>query len=175
MRKAGGGAVRKHKALFRCVTTQFLYCVYIHIYIFLTSVCFVVLISESGHKQVLSSSSQNRPHPCPTEMSPSASYKIRESHIHKKEPKSVELKSSPRAQNAINLQESHQCSSSKKRKDKRKESPKENKTNESPAEMDSFVVSLEEIMKLFKPIDPCISPLPDSVRILPYLTWRISY
>ncbi|XP_047455710.1 little elongation complex subunit 1 [Mugil cephalus] len=132
--------------------------------------------SESGHKQVLSSSPENGPHPRPTGMFPSASSKIRESHSNKKQTKAtsvelksppMELKSPPQAQNAIQLQESLQCSSRKKRKDKRKESPKENKTNESFAETDSFTVSLEEIMELFKPIGPCISPLPDLDYVVP--------
>lgn len=101
-------------------------------------------------------------------MSPFGSPKISEPHSLHIPAKATctPLKQSPRAQDAIKHKASLQCSGERKQAGtpkKSKRSPKARKTAESSTEMDTL--SVEEIIRLFKPMPPSISPLPDLVRI----------
>ncbi|XP_067458216.1 little elongation complex subunit 1 isoform X1 [Thunnus thynnus] len=120
--------------------------------------------SSSNSKEVMSSPRNRRSHL--TDSPQSASHRRSESQNCQIQTKATytQLKSSPRAQKTIKQQASPQLTSSKKQTDtptKGKRLSKQHKTEESSTGMDSPDIPLEEIMKLFKPILPCISPLPD--------------
>ena len=137
---------------------------------FLNFVCISFTISEpsSNSKEVMSSPRNRRSHL--TDSPQSASHRRSESQNCQIQTKATytQLKSSPRAQKTIKHQASPPLTSGKKQTDtptKGKRLSKQHKTEESSTGMDSPDIPLEEIMKLFKPILPCISPLPDLVRI----------
>ncbi|XP_044063196.1 little elongation complex subunit 1 isoform X2 [Siniperca chuatsi] len=121
-------------------------------------------LPESSSKQVLPSSPQNRLHSHLSNMSQSTPHKISESHSYPMQAKATytELKPSPHGQKAIQRQASLQSTSAKKKTDTLKKSKrlsKEHKTEEASTDLCSSEV--EEIMALFKPMLPCISPLLD--------------
>ncbi|XP_075937531.1 little elongation complex subunit 1 [Anarhichas minor] len=123
-------------------------------------------VPESGSKQVLPCSPQNRLHPHLSYASQSASHKTRESHSSPMQTNATltQLKPSPRKQKAIKQQASLQSTSAMKQTDSPKKSRrlfKENKSEESSADLGSSEVSVGKILALFKPMLPCISPLPD--------------
>uniref|UniRef100_A0A668TNQ3 Little elongation complex subunit 1 C-terminal domain-containing protein n=1 Tax=Oreochromis aureus TaxID=47969 RepID=A0A668TNQ3_OREAU len=85
-----------------------------------------------------------------------------ESRVPPSSPQATLHSRSPRTQDAIKHKASLQCSGERKQAGtpkKSKRSPKARKTAESSTEMDTL--SLEEIIRLFKPMPPSISPLPD--------------
>ncbi|XP_070823022.1 little elongation complex subunit 1 [Chaetodon trifascialis] len=121
-------------------------------------------VSESSSKQGLPSSPQNRLHPHHT--TGSASDKISESHGSPMQPKAsdTQLKRSPHGRKAIKHQACLQSASTKKQTDTPKKSlrsSKESKTEQSSPVSGSSEMSVEQIMALFKPMLPCMSPLPD--------------
>lgn len=131
-------------------------------------VSFILVISESKSKQVLLSPPHNRLCSHLSNTSPSASHKISEAHSSPEQTKATytQLKCSPRGQKSTMQQTWLQSPSAKKQTDtpkKSKRSPKEHKTEKS--ELGIPGVSLEEILALFQPMLPCISPLPNVVRI----------
>ncbi len=130
---------------------------------------FILIISESSSKQVLPSCPQNRLHSRLSNTSQSAPHKISESHSYPMQTKATcaQLKLSPQGQKAIRHQACLQSTSAKKQTDSPKKSKrlsKEHKTEEASTDLGSSEV--EEILAFFKPILPCISPLPDLVRIV---------
>lgn len=136
---------------------------------------FGLVISEScsSSKQVVPSSPQNRLHSHLSNTSESSSHNISESHSYPAQTKATytQLNTSPQA---ITHQRLPQTASAKKQTDtprKSKRLSKEHKSEESSTDLGSSEVSVEEIRKMFKPLLPCISPLPDTVRIWLYLIW----
>ncbi|XP_029307059.1 little elongation complex subunit 1 [Cottoperca gobio] len=130
---------------------------------------FTLVISESRSKQVLLSSPQKRLHSSLSNKSQSAFHKISESHSNPMQTKGTftQLRPSPLRQKAIKQQASPQ-SSTKKQTDSPKKSKRlsnKHKTKESSTNLSSSEVSFGEILALFKPMLPCISPLPDLVEI----------
>ncbi|XP_039974663.1 little elongation complex subunit 1 [Xiphias gladius] len=122
------------------------------------------LSSYSSSKQVLPSSPPNRLYSDLSDLPQSASQGISESHSYPMQTEATytQLKPSPHAQKAIKHQASLQCSSGKKQTDTRKNSKRlstEHKTEESFTGLGSSEVSVQEIMEMFKPLLPCISPL----------------
>lgn len=80
----------------------------------------------------------------------------------------TQLKPPPHGQKAIKRQASPQSTGAKKQTNTPKMSKqlfKELKTEESSTDVGSSKVSVGDIMALFKPMLPCISPLLDLVRI----------
>ncbi|XP_054477300.1 little elongation complex subunit 1 [Anoplopoma fimbria] len=127
-------------------------------------------LTESGSKQVLPCSPQSRLHPHLSCTSQSASHKTSESHSYPMQTNAAftQFKPSPLRQKAIRQQVSLQSTSPMKKTDTPKKSKrfsKENKTEESSADPGCLEVSVGEIMALFKPMLPCISPVPDLGRI----------
>ncbi|XP_068999315.1 little elongation complex subunit 1 isoform X2 [Embiotoca jacksoni] len=123
-------------------------------------------LAESSGKHVFPSPPQNRQHSHQSKMSPTASHKTNESHTYHTQAKVTytELKLCPAAQHAIKRQASLQCSSGKKQTDSWKKGKRltgERKTEESSSDTSIPELSLEEIMGLFKPLLPCLSPLSD--------------
>ncbi|XP_045900876.1 little elongation complex subunit 1 [Micropterus dolomieu] len=121
-------------------------------------------LPDSSSKQVLPSSPQNRLLSRLNNTSQSAPHNISESYSYpmQTEVTYTQLKPSPDGQEAIQRQASLPSTSAKKQTDtpkKSKRSSKERKTEEAPTELGSSEV--EEIMALFKPMLPCISPLLD--------------
>lgn len=113
------------------------------------------------------SSPQNR-HSHLTDSSQSSSHKISESQSNRIQTKATytQLKASPKAQKAVKHQESPQLTSGKRQTDtptKGKRLSKQHKTEKSSTSMGISDLSVEEIMELFKPILPCISPVPELV------------
>ncbi|GLD56543.1 little elongation complex subunit 1 isoform X1 [Lates japonicus] len=124
------------------------------------------LKSYSSSSQVLPSSPQHRLHSHLSDTSQSASHNISESYSYTTQTENTytQLKPSPRAQKAIKHSASPQCSSGKKQMDtptKSKRLSKEHKTESSSPDLCSSGLSVKEIMDMFKPMIPCISPLPD--------------
>ncbi|XP_018540820.1 little elongation complex subunit 1 isoform X2 [Lates calcarifer] len=124
------------------------------------------LKSYSSSSQVLPSSPQHQLHSHLSDTSQSASHNISESCSYTTQTKNTytQLKPSPRAQKAIKHPASPQCSSGKKQTDtptKSKRLSKEHKTESSSPDLCSSELSVKEIMDMFKPMIPCISPLPD--------------
>ncbi|XP_072250740.1 little elongation complex subunit 1 [Leuresthes tenuis] len=121
--------------------------------------------AECDHRQVLPSS----PHKLQSRLSgasSSASHKISESHSDHVQTQAIytQLKPSPRAQDAIEHQTPPLCLRGKKQAETRKRSKrssKEHKPDETAPDKSSCEISLDEIMKMFKPLSPCISPLSD--------------
>ncbi|XP_030606754.1 little elongation complex subunit 1 isoform X2 [Archocentrus centrarchus] len=110
------------------------------------------------------SSPQTPPRSHLSKMSPFASQKTSESHSLCIPAKAThtQLKLSPCAQDVIKHKASFKCSSERKQTGtpkKGKRSPKEYEADESSTDMD--ILTLEEIIRLFKPMPPSISPLPD--------------
>ncbi|XP_074510325.1 little elongation complex subunit 1 [Sebastes fasciatus] len=121
---------------------------------------------ESRFKQVLPSSPQNRLHSHLNNASQSASPNISESHSYPMQTKApfTQLKPPPHGQKAIKRQASPQSTGAKKQTNTPKMSKqlfKELKTEESSTDVGSSKVSVGDIMALFKPMLPCISPLLD--------------
>ncbi|KAM4580195.1 little elongation complex subunit 1 [Odontesthes bonariensis] len=121
--------------------------------------------AECDYRQVLPSS----PHKLQSERcgtSSPASHKISESHSDHVQTKAIytQFKPSPRAQDAIEHQTPPRCLRGKKQTEtlkRSKQSSKEHKPAE-PAPVNSGCeICLDEIMKMFKPLPPCISPLSD--------------
>ncbi|XP_028282120.1 little elongation complex subunit 1 [Parambassis ranga] len=115
--------------------------------------------------QVLTSSPQNKLHSHLTKTSPSSSHKISDSHSYNALTKAtyIQLKPTSHAQYGISPQASPLSKRGKKTPDtpkKGKSSPKK-KNTESSADTDHSEISIEAIMDLFKPMQPCISPLSD--------------
>lgn len=132
---------------------------------------FVPIISEScsNSKHVLPSSLQDKLN-CRLSNT-SKSHEISESNSYPTQTKATntQIKLSPQA---IDHRTSLQSASAKKQTDTPRKSrrlSKKHKSEESPTDLGSSEVSVEEIRKLFKPLLPCISPLPDTVRIWVYL------
>ncbi|KAL6108923.1 ice1 [Pungitius sinensis] len=117
-------------------------------------------VPESGSKQVLPCSQQNRLQPHQSSTSRPASHKTSESNSHHKQANAsvTAVTLSPRGQKA-----SLQSTNAMKQADtpgKSKTSCKSN-SEESSADPSNSQVSVEKILALFQPILPCISPLPD--------------
>lgn len=140
----------------------------LHIYMHNISLLFIFFISESS---VPPSSPQTTPCTRPSKMSPFDSQNTGESPSLRKPAKAAyaQLKLSPRAQGAIKHKASNKCLSEWKQTGtlkKSKRSPKEHKSHESSESSTGMdMLTLEEIMTLFKPMPPSISPIPDLVRI----------
>ncbi|XP_040901322.1 little elongation complex subunit 1 [Toxotes jaculatrix] len=121
------------------------------------------LKSCSCSKQVVPPSPPNRLHSHLRNTSQSPPQDISTSHSCHLKATYTQLKPSP--QKAVKHQASPPCSSGKKQRvtpKKRKPLSKEHKTEEPSPNMGSSEVSIEEIMEMFKPMHPFISPLPDS-------------
>ncbi|XP_008293104.1 little elongation complex subunit 1 [Stegastes partitus] len=119
-------------------------------------------LPESSCKQVLPSSPQKRLKSRMSKTSPSASHKLSGSHSYHIQPKPTCTALTPFP--AIKPQEPLQRSSGKKQTDsskKGKRSSKQSKTDDSSTGTGSCELSVEEILELFKPMPPCISPLSD--------------
>ncbi|KAF0021769.1 hypothetical protein F2P81_025978 [Scophthalmus maximus] len=121
--------------------------------------------SKSYAKQVLPSSPQNS-HLSYTSLS-AADNNHMESHNHTVQTNTpyTQLKPSPRARKANKPPASPQCSRGKRQMDtppKNRRLSKEHKTVESSTDPGSSDISIEEMMEMFEPMLPCISPLPDS-------------
>ncbi|XP_063735910.1 little elongation complex subunit 1 [Eleginops maclovinus] len=122
---------------------------------------------ESRSKEVLPSSPQNRLHSPLQNTSQSPAHKISQSHSSPVQTKAIFtlLKNSPHRQKATKHQPSLQSPSAKKQKNTPKRSKsKEHKAEESSTDFGSSEVSLGQILALFKPMLPCISPIPDEVE-----------
>ncbi|KAF3840023.1 hypothetical protein F7725_018740 [Dissostichus mawsoni] len=119
---------------------------------------------ESRSKEVLPSPPQNRLHSHLKNASQSPSHKISQSHSSPVQTKAIFtlLKNSPHRQKDIKHQALLQSPSTKKPKN----TPKKSKSKEHEAEESSSdsEVSLGQILALFKPVLPCISPIPDEVE-----------
>ncbi|KAK5922606.1 hypothetical protein CgunFtcFv8_019852 [Champsocephalus gunnari] len=122
---------------------------------------------ESRSKEVLPSPPQNRLHSHLKNASQSPSHKISQSDSSPVQTKAIFtlLKNSPHRQKDIKHQASLQSPSTKKPKNTPKKSKsKEYKAEESSSDFGSSEVSLGQILALFKPVLPCISPIPDEVE-----------
>ncbi|XP_041844025.1 little elongation complex subunit 1 isoform X2 [Melanotaenia boesemani] len=123
-------------------------------------------LPESDYKEALPSSPQKKLQSCLGGISPSASHKKQQSqreHIHVKATYR-ELNPGPLVQHAIEHQTSPLRSRGKKQVDtpkKSKRSLKRQQPDEPSPEKIGFEPSFDEIMEMFKPLLPCISPLPD--------------
>lgn len=96
-----------------------------------------------------------------------------ESHIYevKKKTDYPQMKMSPHSQKAVKLQVSLQALDTRKKK-ANVASPKNTKSlstdhraTDSSTDPEMSKVSVEEIMKMFRPLPPCMSPLPYEVRV----------
>ncbi|KAI9520367.1 hypothetical protein NQZ68_018674 [Dissostichus eleginoides] len=119
---------------------------------------------ESRSKEVLPSPPQNRLHSHLKNASQSPSHKISQSHSSPVQTKAIFtlLNNSPHRQKDIKHQALLQSPSTKKPKNTPKKSKsKEHKAEESSSDAE---VSLGQILALFKPVLPCISPIPDEVE-----------
>ncbi|CAN9513896.1 unnamed protein product [Ophioblennius macclurei] len=90
------------------------------------------------------------------------------SRINESSSSHTALKLSPQTQNGIEDQASIQCLKGRKRTKSKspkkcKRSPKKEK-NESVPDMNNLEISIEEILGLFTPVPPCLSPLQDLVE-----------
>ncbi|XP_017265285.1 little elongation complex subunit 1 [Kryptolebias marmoratus] len=115
-------------------------------------------LPEPSSKHVLPSSPQTKQKSNPSKMSPSASQRIGGSNSYSP------LKPSPQAQDITKHQVSPQRLSGKKEAfdcKKRKRSPRQRKSEDSTPKSNRPEISFDAIMELFKPMLPCISPLPD--------------
>lgn len=122
---------------------------------------------ESRSKEVLPSPPQNRLHSHLKNASQSPSHKISQSDSSPVQTKAIFtlLKNSPHRQKDIKHQASLQSPSTKKPKNTPKKSKsKEHKAEESSSDFGSSEVSLGQILALFKPVLPCISPIQDEVE-----------
>uniref|UniRef100_UPI003AB0A52A little elongation complex subunit 1 n=1 Tax=Centroberyx gerrardi TaxID=166262 RepID=UPI003AB0A52A len=126
---------------------------------------------EVSSKQVFPSPPENRLHSqlgkC--DRSQSASHRVRESQYFPIQSKATcsPSRPTPCVLQAIKRQTSPQCKGGKKQTDtanKGKRRSKEHIMEDSSADLDSHGNSIEEILKLFKPLLPCISPVPDLDR-----------
>ncbi|XP_026149849.1 little elongation complex subunit 1 [Mastacembelus armatus] len=122
--------------------------------------------SCSSSKQVLSSSPQKQLHSHLSTITQFASQQNSECGTLPVQAKaaSTQSKPSPRARKVIKQTTSLQSSSPKKQTDickKSKHLSKEDKTEEPTTDLGSSEVLVEEIMKMFQPMLPCISPIPD--------------
>nr|XP_020490202.1 little elongation complex subunit 1 [Labrus bergylta] len=121
---------------------------------------------EPCSNPVLPSSPKNSLH-CHLKKTSPSPHKIRESHCHSVQTNApfTQIKPSPLRQNAVKGPACLQSTRSRKKTDAPKKSKRlseERKPEESSSDFGSSTVSAEEILSLFKPILPCISPLPDS-------------
>ncbi|KAM9352895.1 little elongation complex subunit 1 [Symphorus nematophorus] len=121
---------------------------------------------ESSSKQVLPSSPQNRQLSHASHMSQFASHKSNDSQSYLMQTKATptQLKLSPHGLKRIKHQASLQSTSPKKptgTSKKSKRLSKEHKAEESSTGLSSPEICIEEIMALFKPLLPCLSPIPD--------------
>ncbi|KAG7235256.1 hypothetical protein INR49_002861 [Caranx melampygus] len=119
------------------------------------------------YRRRLPSSSPNRQHSPLRDVSQCASQDISESHSCPMETNTpyTQLKHFPHAETPVKLQAPVQCSSGRKQTAtprKSKKLSKEHKTKESSVDRVSSKVSVKEVMEMFKPMLPCISPLPTS-------------
>ncbi|XP_071370313.1 little elongation complex subunit 1-like [Centroberyx affinis] len=126
---------------------------------------------EVGSKQVFASPPENRLHSqlgkC--DRSQSASHRVRESQYFPIQSKATcsPSRPTPCVLQAIKRQTSPQCKGGKKQTDtanKGKRRSKEHIMEDSSTDLDSHGISIEEILELFKPLLPCISPVPDLDR-----------
>lgn len=123
-------------------------------------------LPESSSEQILSSSPQNKRQSHLSDTSHSASNKICETHSYPMQLKAActQLKPSPYGLKPIKRQSCLQSTSAKKQTDSPKKSTKLSKEHETEVpstDLGSSEMSFEEIIALFKPMLPCISPLPD--------------
>ncbi|XP_059195987.1 little elongation complex subunit 1 [Centropristis striata] len=122
-------------------------------------------LPESGSRQVVPSSPQNRLHSRRSDTSQTASHKMIESYSNPMHIGATltQMNPSPQRQKAIKQQASLQSTTARKQTDMPKRSKrlsKEHKTEESSADSGSSEDSVREILALFQPLLPCISPLP---------------
>lgn len=133
----------------------------------------IAVISESSCKKVLPSPPQSKLQSHTSEKSLCASPKTGQSLTFQVQTKAADkqLKKCPYAQYAMKHQSPPQCLEDKKRartQKKSKRPSKEQKSDESSVDKSSPEISLDEIITLFKPMLPCLSPLNDLVRICFY-------
>lgn len=131
-------------------------------------ISFFLLISESASKRVLPASPQNRLRSHPGNKAQFASQEIGESQSHPAQTKvtRTQLKSSPLQ--AIKPQACLRPTIAKKPRcspKKSKRLSKKHKAEEACVDLGSSEVSIEKVLAFFTPMLPCISPLPDMVKI----------
>lgn len=132
-------------------------------------------VSEPSSKHILPSSPKTKQTSNPSRISPSASQTSSEAHSHLIQTKASDtlLKPSPQREDITKHQTSPQHLSGRKVAvdiSKRKRSPKQQKLDDSSPKSNNIPeVSFDAILELFKPMPPCISPLQDLVRVLPFL------
>uniref|UniRef100_A0A1A7WFE4 KIAA0947 n=1 Tax=Iconisemion striatum TaxID=60296 RepID=A0A1A7WFE4_9TELE len=123
-------------------------------------------LPESSCRQILPSPPHPKHKSKQSQMSPSASQKISESNCYLIQTKAtnVQLKPSPRSQNDAKSQASPRRLSEKKQAGgckNKMQVPKQHKPDEQSPRRSRQEVSVDEILEMFRPMLPCISPLPD--------------
>uniref|UniRef100_A0A1A8KGC8 KIAA0947 n=1 Tax=Nothobranchius kuhntae TaxID=321403 RepID=A0A1A8KGC8_NOTKU len=121
-------------------------------------------LPESSCRQLLPPSPQPKHKSNPSRMSPAASQKISKSECYLVQTKAInaQMKPSPRSQNDAKHQASPQRLNKKKQAgDRKNQMPQQHKPDEQPPTRSRLEVSVDEILELFRPMQPCISPLPD--------------
>ncbi|KAF7652197.1 hypothetical protein LDENG_00100030, partial [Lucifuga dentata] len=110
---------------------------------------------------------ENRLHsyPCESNVFQSPSHRIHESQCYPVQTKTTctQLNSPPYVQKDIKYQASLQHTNGKRQVDKESKTKRlsqKHKKETLSTDLDSIDVSIEEILDLFKPLPPCISPLP---------------
>lgn len=131
----------------------------------------VVISVSPKSKQGLHSSPPNRLHSTLRDVSQCAAQDISESHScptqTNAQPTYTQLRPFPHAETPVKLQAPSQCLSGRKQTAtprKSKKLSKKDKKKESSVNLGGQV-SVKEVMDMFKPMLPCISPLPTSVRM----------
>lgn len=133
----------------------------------------IVVISVSPKsRQGLPSCPPNRLHSPLREVSQCAAQDISDSHScptqTNAQPTYTQLRPFPHAETPVKLQAPAQCLSGRKQTAtprKSKKLSKKDKNKESSVNLGGSRLSVKEVMDMFKPMLPCISPLPTSVRM----------
>ncbi|MED6254462.1 hypothetical protein ATANTOWER_026944 [Ataeniobius toweri] len=123
----------------------------------------ISMLPELGYRRVLPPSPQTKLQSNQRRVFPSSSETIRETNSHQVKAKSThtKVKPCPRVQDSCNPQASSHHLKQEEKLKRSKQSPKKNKLDESSPSKGSHNVSVNEIMELFKPMPPCISPLSE--------------
>ncbi|MEQ2189163.1 hypothetical protein GOODEAATRI_022420 [Goodea atripinnis] len=123
----------------------------------------ISMLPEFGYRRVPPPSPQTKLQSNQRRVFPSSSETIRETNSHQVKAKSThtKVKPCPRVQDSCNPQASSHHLKQEEKLKRSKQSPKKNKLDESSPSKGSHNVSVNEIMELFKPMPPCISPLSE--------------
>lgn len=136
------------------------------------------MISEASSNQLFQASSENRLHSqqVKCDWSHSASQRFHESQYNPDQSKDTSPTfptSTARVRKAIKVQASLQCTSDMRQTDSTNKQWKACAVEDSSTDLD-IDLDIKEILMMFKPLPPCLSPVPDLVPDLVRIEFTIS-